>query len=87
MNKNLCNVCVRANNDCPIWEPGSYCSECVEFKQDTSLQQVSVPLFEPNDSLNNFLRHDEEGFERTYQTLMYLFGIVILCFVLAKLFN
>ena len=87
MNKNLCNVCVRADNNCPIWEPGSYTTECVEFRQDTSVKQVVVPPFEQNNSINNFSRHDEEGFEKICKFLLTLFGFSLFFFILAKFFN
>jgi len=32
----LCNSCTRANNSCPIWEPGFYTTHCVEYRQSPS---------------------------------------------------
>jgi len=87
MNRNLCNSCIRANVDCPIWEPAKYVSDCVEYKKGSEdVSSYTGNLEKEMLGTDNFLHHEAEGFDIFIRLMAWLFGFSFLFFILSKLF-
>lgn len=87
MNKNLCNSCRRANVDCPIWEPGKYIPDCIEYREGPeNHSSYSGNLEKEMLGTDNLLHHDAEGFDTFIRLMVWLFGLSFLFLILSKLF-